>query len=51
MAGGERERARESPRVPAMSVEICVLLLNHFPLKKIKKAEIFSNWSFSLPLN
>lgn len=45
----ERERAREReergkcPTVPAMSLEICVLLLNHFPLKKIKKAEIFSN--------
>lgn len=56
LGGGGRngrggERARESPRVLAMSVEICVLLLNHFPLKKIKKAEIFSNWSFSLPLN
>lgn len=49
--GRGRERARESLRVPAMSVEICVLLLNHFPLKKIKKAEIFSNRSFSLPLN
>lgn len=32
-----------------MSVEICVLLLNHFPLKKIEKAEIFSNRSFSPP--
>lgn len=42
----EREKERESPTVPAMSLETCVLLLNHFPLKKIKKAEIFS-----LPLN
>lgn len=38
----ERERGK-CPTVPAMSLEICVLLLNHFPLKKIKKAEIFSN--------
>lgn len=47
---GERKRERgkgkgrgKCPTVPAMSLEICVLLLNHFPLKKIKKAEIFSN--------
>lgn len=46
----ERERERETwtegekcPTVAVMSLEICVLLLNHFPLKKIKKAEIFSD--------
>lgn len=41
--GREGKQRGKCPAVPAMSLEICVLLLNHFPLKKIKKAEIFSN--------